>query len=314
MGCKRSLKRERPTLRWSGPPACYAAILRGIVVSIVINGEYVDHELIRHEASLVRERLRVDMAGADDLSINLRAWEWARENVIERVLLRQAALRDPRPISEEAIDLALEQYRLRSPRQSACLLPRDRESLRETLELDLRIERLLAQATATVPVPKNNEVTAFYRRNRDSFYAPEMVHAAHIVKNVDEAETEAEALEAIRGVKEMLNEGRSFEEIADEHSDCPGRGGDLGFFARGEMVEEFESVVFDLAPGEISNVFRSPFGFHIAKLYERRPAGARSLNEVRKDIERLIWNERKQEAIRRSIDGLRSEADIRKTE
>ncbi|MGA8599714.1 MAG: peptidyl-prolyl cis-trans isomerase, partial [Bryobacteraceae bacterium] len=81
----------------------------------------------------------------------------------------------------------------------------------------------------------------------------------------------------------------------------------------GEMVEEFESVVFDLAPGEISNIFRSPFGFHIAKVYERRPAGARSLNEVRKDIERLIWNERKQEAIARYIDSLRSAADIRST-
>ncbi|MFZ0595021.1 MAG: peptidylprolyl isomerase [Bryobacteraceae bacterium] len=280
---------------------------------IVVNGEHVDHELIRHEASLVRERLQVEMAEADDLSINLRAWEWARQNVIERILLRQAAFRDSRPVPPEAIDLALEQYQLRSPRQAACLLPRDQQSLRETIELDLRIERLLAQATATVPVPKNNEVTAFYKRNIDSFHTSEMVHAAHIVKNVDEAATEAKALEAIRGIKQMLNGARSFEEIADEHSDCPGRGGDLGFFARGEMVEEFESVVFDLAPGEISNIFRSPFGFHIAKVYDRRPAGARSLNEVRKDIERLIWNERKQEAIARYIDSLRSAADIRST-
>jgi parvulin-like peptidyl-prolyl isomerase len=141
-----------------------------------------------------------------------------------------------------------------------------------------------------------------------------MVHAAHIVKNVDEAATEAEALQAVRDIKKTLDGGRSFEELADECSDCPGRGGDLGFFARGEMVEEFESVVFGLAPGEISDVFRSPFGFHIAKVYERRPEGPRSLNEVRKEIEHLISSERKQRAIRRFIDGLRSEADIRKAE
>lgn len=283
-------------------------------MSMVVNGESVDQESIRQEARLLRERLRVEMAGADDLSVNLRAFEWARENVIERILLRQATLRDPRPISEEAIERALAQYRLRSPRQAACLLPRDQQALREMIELDLRIERLLAEASAGISIPKSNEVAAFYRRNRESFQAPEMVHAAHIVKNIDEAATEPEAFESIREIKAILDNGGSFEKLADERSDCPGRGGDLGFFARGEMVEEFETIIFGLDPGEISQVFRSPFGFHIAKMYERHPAGARSLNEVRKDIERMIWNERKQEAIRRYIDGLRSAADIRKVE
>jgi hypothetical protein len=131
-------------------------------MSFVVNGEHVDHELIRHEASLLRERLRVEMAEADDLSINLRAWEWARENVIERILLRQAAHRDPRPVRPEAIELALEQYRLRSPRRAGCLLPRDQQSLREAIELDLRTVRLLAQATASVPVPKNKVLTGFW--------------------------------------------------------------------------------------------------------------------------------------------------------
>jgi hypothetical protein len=105
---------------------------------------------------------------------------------------------------------------------------------------------------------------------------PEMIHAGHIIRNVDETtadETTAEdtALAAIRNAQQDMERGSSFEEAATRWSDCPD-GGDLGFFARGEMVPEFERAVLALRPGEVSGIFRTPFGFHIAKLYEHREA------------------------------------------
>ena len=77
------------------------------------------------------------------------------------------------------------------------------------------------------------------------------------------------------------------------------------------MVEEFESVAFGLSPGDTSGIFRSSFGYHIAKLYERRSAGIASLNQVREDIERALWEERKQEVVRSFVNQLRLKADIR---
>lgn len=100
---------------------------------------------------------------------------------------------------------------------------------------------------------------------------PETIHAGHIVRNVDEFTAEDSALAAIRSAQEELERGSSFEEAATRWSDCPD-GGDLGFFGRGEMVPEFERIVCSLRPGEVSDIFRTPFGFHIAKLYERREA------------------------------------------
>ena len=97
----------------------------------------------------------------------MRAWEWARENVIEKVLLRQAAMADPES---------------------------DTTVLPEQEEVGQRVARLVAKLTAKVPAPKKKDVTEFYRKNRDSFYAPEMVHAGHIVKNVDERIDEAQRL------------------------------------------------------------------------------------------------------------------------
>jgi parvulin-like peptidyl-prolyl isomerase len=170
---------------------------------------------------------------------------------------------------------------------------------------------LIAQITSTVPRPKPHEVAGYYARFKDEFFRPEMVHAAHIVKNVDETTNEADALSAIRNVMGLLQSGKKFEDVADEHSDCPGQGGDLGFFAPGEMVEEFETEVFALKPGEVSGIFRSPFGFHIARVYERRPAGIPGFREVRNDIEKQLWDHNKQRAVRDVVTELRAKADIR---
>jgi peptidyl-prolyl cis-trans isomerase C len=77
-------------------------------------------------------------------------------------------------------------------------------------------------------------------------------------------------------------------------------------------VPEFEQVVFSLRLGEISGVFRSTFGFHIAKLTERRKAGLTPLREVRERIEMQLWREKKQQAANDFMASLRARADIRK--
>jgi parvulin-like peptidyl-prolyl isomerase len=230
-------------------------------MALLVNGEYINDSVIRQEADIVRANLAQD-SELDEIAIGVQAWEWARDSVIAKVLLRQAAAAGTQP-----------------PKVS--------------------------RAT-------NKEVAEYYKRHRDGFYAPEMVHAAHIVKNVDESVNEAEALAAITAIADELHAGRNFDEVADEHSDCPGRGGDLGWFPRGEMVAEFDAVVFAMGVGETSVIFRSPFGFHIARLIERRAEGLRSLNDVRGAIEEAIYRQRSGEVMMRFVDELRARAKIEK--
>lgn len=82
------------------------------------------------------------------------------------------------------------------------------------------------------------------------------VRASHIL-----VETEEEAIK----LKEEILSGTPFEDLAAEHSLCPSgaRGGDLGFFGRGQMVQEFETAAFDLNVGEISDPVRTNFGWHL---------------------------------------------------
>ncbi len=277
-----------------------------------INGELVDDGLVRLEAARVKEYLRTQARDIDPLALELRAREMARERVIEQTLLHQEAHKDPTPISAEAIAAEERKHDEQNP-QSGCLLPRDRESLRASIETDLRFQRFITAITAKIPKPTGKQVTAFYQHSKQSLVQPENIHAAHIVKNVDEATPEHEARAAIERIEELLKQGIPFEQVADEHSDCPGRGGDLGFFVRGQMVEEFDAVVFNLPAGAVSPIFRTPFGFHIAKVYERNEQRVPTLAEVRASLEDEMWVERKQEAVRIHMQDVRARAVVRKS-
>ena len=91
-------------------------------------------------------------------------------------------------------------------------------------------------------------VVEYYKKNATNFEAAEAIHAGHIVKNVDQNMSEEAARDAMEQIRLTLQAGKPFKELADESSDCPGRGGDLGFFPRGEIVDEFDSVAFALSP------------------------------------------------------------------
>lgn len=90
---------------------------------------------------------------------------------------------------------------------------------------------------------------------------PRKVHARHIL-----VKTENEAFEILFDLKQ----GKDFEEIAKEKSLCPSgkKGGDLGWFGRGQMVKEFENAAFELKKGEFSKPVKTQFGFHIIEVIE----------------------------------------------
>lgn len=280
---------------------------------IVVNGEPLDQSEIRRQADVIRERLAQESPGLDHLEFEMQIWEEARQVVIDRILLRQAALADATPIPAEIIDAAVARVKAETPGESRCLSPDTDGDLRAALEADLKIQRFIEKAAAGIARPKNGEIAEYYRKNRDRFYQPEQIHASHIVKNVDERCDEAAALEAIKTAAEAIATGKPFGEVADEFSDCPGRGGELGFFGRGDMVEEFENVVFNLREGEVSGIFSTPFGFHIAKLHEKRRSGYRPLAEARAEIEAAILAERRSAMLEKIVLELRERAVIRKT-
>jgi peptidyl-prolyl cis-trans isomerase D len=154
-----------------------------------------------------------------------------------------------------------------------------------------------------------DEILDSYERNKSSLYSHgEQRRASHILLRVppDASADEEEAIHVSAGeIHVRIGAGEDFAELARQHSEDPGSapaGGDLGHFERGRMVKEFEDVAFSLSPGEVSEVFKSAFGYHIVKITDERPAGTQPLEEVRDEIRRGL-------AVRKAHEEIRKDAD-----
>ena len=135
-----------------------------------------------------------------------------------------------------------------------------------------------------------------YKAKPDRFNAPEQVQVRHILIAGTEGASRAQA----EKVLEELKAGADFAKLAQERSADQGsaaKGGDLGLFARGRMVPEFDEAAFALQkPGDLSGVVESKFGFHILKLEARKPAGLKPFAEVREDLMKEVRSNLLQEA------------------
>jgi peptidyl-prolyl cis-trans isomerase D len=152
-------------------------------------------------------------------------------------------------------------------------------------------------STAQAPEISEGEIQTYYNQNRYRFETPERVMARHILFMTTDPndpaapQMEGEALEAVRKKAEAalarIKGGEDFATVAQELSEDPGtkeQGGSLGWVVRGAMVPEFEQPLFALNEGGISDVVKTPFGFHIIQAEKKDQPQVRSLDEARQEI------------------------------
>ncbi len=139
--------------------------------------------------------------------------------------------------------------------------------------------------------PTDAEIKAVYEQRKDTFTVPEQVNASHILIAV-KPDAGAAADAAARAKAETIaarakQPGADFARLANENTDDPSgktTGGKLPPFSHGQMVPEFESAAFSMAPGEIRGPIKTQFGYHIIKVESKTPARTRSLEEARPSI------------------------------
>jgi parvulin-like peptidyl-prolyl isomerase len=174
----------------------------------------------------------------------------------------------------------------------------------------LKVERMLKKLYEDLPEPTEDETLKFYNENKEQFKSPEQIRVANIVKHINGQTGEGAAYSTIQTAQNELKNGAIFETLVAKYSDCPQNGGDLGYIAKGQMVEEFEDVAFNLAVNRASDVFRTRFGFHIAKLYDRKPQVVRPLEQVKDSITEELKKQMQEKAIDDFVDRLKVDAKI----
>ena len=151
----------------------------------------------------------------------------------------------------------------------------------------LLLDRDAARQNVAVPP---TDIQRYYNDNIQQFSTPERVRASHILLNTggkDEAAVRKQAEELLAKIKG----GADFAALAKQFSEDPGskdKGGDLDFFPRGQMVPEFEQAAFSLQQGQISELVKTQYGFHIIKVVDKQAGSTQPLEAVRAQIQQTL--------------------------
>jgi len=167
----------------------------------------------------------------------------------------------------------------------------------------IMIARLIDLELADRVRVDDKEIADYYAQHKAEFQEPKRYRASHImVKTEDEA----------KDILEKLKNGADFAALAKEKSidSSKDKGGDVGYFSKGDLISEFETAAMKLDKGQISGVVKSPLGYHIIKLTDVREERTKGLNEVRDKIKQELTNEKKKEAFDEFIKELKSKANI----
>ena len=165
-------------------------------------------------------------------------------------------------------------------------------------------EALRAKATVT-----GQQIERSYNDNIQQYSTPEQVRASHILLKT-EGKDDAAVKKQAEDLLAQIKKGANFEELAKKNSQdeaSAAKGGDLDFFNKGQMVPEFDKVAFSLQPGQLSDLVKTSYGYHIIKVTDKRPASQKTLAEVRTQIEDQLKFEQASAAAQKLADQVASE-------
>lgn len=164
-----------------------------------------------------------------------------------------------------------------------------------------------------------DDLSSYYRDHRDAYRVPEQVKVSHIqiktpLPGSDGKVDEKELAVAQRRAEDLLRQlksGANFEELAKKYSDDPGSaklGGSLDWIGRGQTAPEFEKVAFSLPKGQISDLVRSSYAFHIIRVDDKKDAHLKPLDDVKAEIEPALKHQKAQQLAQKQAENLLKEA------
>lgn len=272
------------------------------------------------EVSLMMQNIKGYLASQGQDATDQEIAQVATQRVVEQKLLAQEAGRfgikpDQQQI-DQMMELTVQQAGGRDALQSELAKGGSSLDQLEGMFRDMELGRAFVaqQIQPTIEVT-DQEIADYYNEHPDRFARGEQVHARNILIKVAPDADEA-AQQAARARAEQAREravaGADFAELAKEVSEGPdaSSGGDLGYFTEEQMVPELSEAAFALAPGEISPVVKTRFGYHVIKVEGRREAGTAPLDEAREAIRRMLVNQKTGVAVGQLVQRLGQEADL----
>ncbi len=294
------------------PPEKNAAMVNGVAIPM----EQYTKELT----------IQVDRASQQGQQLSEEQLAALKSNIldglIEREILYQQSQKDGIQITDQTVDDQLAAIKKRFPDENEYKTALSRMNLSEDevktqIKRGLAIRELINQQIVSKVVVTDEESKAYYDGNPQLFKQPEQIKASHILIKVDAKADEAkkaEALQKIKEVQQKLKDGGDFAALAKEYSEGPSgaKGGDLGYFRRGQMVKPFEDAALALKPNEVSDIVETNFGYHLIIVYDKKPERVLTYAEVKDKIIQRMKQEKIEKEATQYVDELKKDAKLEK--
>ncbi len=287
-------------------------------IVVVVNNEIITQREVDIMLAPIYGQYR-NMYKGEEL---IRMLEDVREKILKQLiedrLIYSEAKKLDINIDEKEVDARIDEIRSKvgSERELESMLSEQNltvNELRARYREKIMIRKLIDQKVGAKIIITPLEVKNYYIANKDSFMQPEEIRLRTIlIKPKEEQGGEAGSLQLMRDIMKRLREGCDFEGMAKEYSDDPGaaEGGLMGYVKKGDLMPQIEDIVFKLKEGEITGIIKSPLGYHVFKIDERRLSRTRDLAEVRPDIEEFLYRDKASQRLRGWIESLAKSAYI----
>ncbi|MEN3942908.1 peptidylprolyl isomerase [Prosthecobacter sp. SYSU 5D2] len=287
-------------------------------MALIINGEEIDDEVIEGEFRNVKGHYeRMLQVACCERDQEFRGY--AKDNIASRVLLNQESMRRFPTISEEDVTQRLEKLIEAAGGEDQFYLNigmpfKDEAIVRENVQGGVRLDKMLGEIYGPDPDFTEVELKAAYERDLALYMTEEMIHVAHITKNLQGAQSRNEVFKSMRELRSQLLAGADFMKLAEENRADDQQQIDLGWFKRGEFMEEFEVIAFSMGEGEISPVFTTQLGFHLCTVLGRKAPEAIPFDAVKEAVRQRLLEAHKDAKFNELIAQLKAEAKIEDTD
>ena len=287
-------------------------------MALIVNNQTIDEEVIEQEFRTIKGHYeRTLQVACCERDPEFRTM--AKDNLASRVLLQQEASKRFPEVSDGEIQARLgklieqaggeEQFYM-----NIGLPVKDESLVRDNVAGGVRLDKMLSEVYEPDPEPTEEEMKAWYEKNTKLYLTEERIRASHISMNLSGAHSRAEIYNLMRDLRKKAQGGEDFDALGREHNSNKENPPDLGWFKKGEFMEEFEAIAFSLNEDEISPVFSTPLGLHMCRLTGREPAVPKPFDEVKDNVRQRIIDEHRDQKFNIFVDELKRGAKIEDTD
>jgi peptidyl-prolyl cis-trans isomerase SurA len=273
----------------------------------IVNSDLIMLSEMKRELAPERERIQKEYRG-DALARRLKTAEYmALTSMIERKLQLQEAKARGVEVTDQEVRQAIQNMK-----QQGETIDETNQANMKSIREQLTLLKVVDREVRSGVMVADSDMKRYFQEHRDRFALPEeyTLSQIHIIpRSLDDT---ADAKEKVREVMALLKQGESFEDLALRFTDGPNasRGGRLGLVRQGELLPAIERAIANLVPGGISDMIETSEGFHIVRVEDKKPKQFRPYEEVRIEIQGLVFQQKSEDVFQAWLANLKNKAYI----